>query len=46
MKSYKHFRHEKHEGLLAEAMEDAPQMHKVPKTHREFKNKVSNKKFH
>lgn len=44
MERYK--KHEFKEGLLKEALEDMPKMAKTPKTHKEIKNSISNKKFH
>lgn len=35
----------KKESVLKAAFKDAPVMPKVPKTHKEYANKISNKKF-
>jgi hypothetical protein len=38
-------RHESREPILKEALEHAPVIQRVPKTHKEIVNKISNRKF-
>jgi hypothetical protein len=40
------YKFEKKESVMKEALEHEPKLHKVPKTHKEIVNKISNKKFH
>jgi hypothetical protein len=46
MKGCKHFRHERGESVLVEAMEHEPQMHKFQKGFHGKKLKISNKKLY